>query len=306
MQFSIKVPASTSNLGPGFDTIGIALDIYNTYNFDIDLQTEAGNFSYTSNLSSRDFPYGKENLVYKAFAKLFELRLQSIPSLKIYLHAEIPSCGGLGSSSTAIVAGLMAANQVIDEVFTEQELLNIATELDGHPDNVSAALYGGCVVCLQSNEQVLYSRINLDENLRFILLLPNFKVATSEARAALPKQVSLKDAIFNLNHSGLLIAALANKNSELLQYCLEDKLHQPYRATLMPGLQDLINTAKASGALGAVISGAGAAVLAVTDREDLCESIANAMQATWLDYEVRAEYLIAKVSESGVFERNLL
>lgn len=296
-KFSVKVPASTSNLGPGFDSIGLALDLHNEYFFEI--LDEEFKFIYESNLGPDEVPYDKNNLVYRAFDYLFKKESQKTTGIKINFKAGIPTTGGFGSSSTAIVAGLMAANRILNYPCDEDKILRLGTQLDGHPDNISPAILGGLVVCVYANQRLDYIKLNWDENLFFVTITPDFKVPTAKARAVLPRQVEFEDAVFNLGYSSLLVAALASKNTEILKKCFKDRLHQHYRAKLVPGMQYVLDLGVEAGAIGTMLSGAGSALIAVVDDLDIAQTVGLAMQSAWLQSDVKSEFRIVRALAKG-------
>jgi len=298
-EFTIKVPASTSNLGPGFDTVGLALDLYNEYKFTTIDSNDSSSLDYSSNLSSKEVPYSKENLVYRAFEYLFTKESAKVPSVKIHFEAGIPTTGGFGSSSTAILAGLMAANRILGDKYDTEKLLKLGTQLDGHPDNISPALLGGLIVCIYADKELNYVKLPWDQNLFFVVLTPDFKVPTAKARAILPTTVEFQDAVFNVGYSSLLVAALASKNTEVLKKCFKDRLHQHYRAQLVPGMQYVLDLGVEAGAVGTMLSGAGSTLLAVVDDEEKAHTIGKAMQTAWLQASVKSEYRILRAIENG-------
>jgi homoserine kinase len=295
--FSIKVPGSTSNLGPGFDTIGLALDLYNTYSFE--LAGNAGELIYQSNLTQSEVPYTKDNLVYRAFDYVFKKESKSTPGVKIFFEAEIPTTGGFGSSSTAILAGLMAANRILNYPYDREKLLRIGTQLDGHPDNITPAFVGGLVVCVYANQVLDYIKLPWDQNLFFVVVTPDFKVPTAKARAVLPAQIEFADAVYNVGYSSLLIAALAAKDTNTVKKCFKDRLHQHYRAKLVPGMQYVLDVGVEAGAICTMLSGAGSALIAVVDNNQVAETVGMAMRSAWMQSDVKAEYRIIRAIENG-------
>jgi homoserine kinase len=244
----VRVPASSANLGPGFDSFAAALGIHMTLEVE-----ETGRFAVETDLRiARD----RRNLAARGFA-----RLHPVDRFTFRIASDIPLSGGLGSSAAAYVAGLMAADHVFE---LDADLLAMATELEGHPDNVAAALLGGFVVCADGGA----TRFEPPTGLEAALVVPHAAVRTKQARAALPAEVPMGDAVFNVAHAGLLVLGLERGDFDLIARGLEDRLHQPRRAPLYPRSARLLERARAWGALGATISGAGPTVLLWTRSED--------------------------------------
>jgi homoserine kinase len=237
----VRAPASSANLGPGFDCMAAALVLH------VELEVEeTGSFAVKSELP---VPHGRENLCVRAFE-----RLHSAEGFTFRIRSDIPLSGGLGSSAAAIVAGLMAADHIFE---LDADLLALASELEGHPDNVAAALHGGFVVC--ADGEVV--RFDPPTGLEALAVVPHEPVRTHAARAALPAEVPLQDAVFNVAHGVLLTLGLARGDWDLVGRGLQDRLHQPHRAHLFPRSFELAGRARELGALGATISGAGPTVL---------------------------------------------
>jgi homoserine kinase len=238
---TVRVPASSANLGPGFDSFAAALDIW------LELEvTEAGEFSVTTDLA---VPTDRTNLVVSSFE-----RIHTADGLRFAISSDIPLSGGLGSSAAAIIAGILAAKEISGE---QPDVLRFACGVEGHPDNVSAALLGGVVVVSHLNPH----RFDPPADIAAILVVPHEAVSTREARAALPAQVPLADAADNVAHGALLMLGLQSGDPSLICRGLRDHLHQPYRAKLYPRSAALLAKARELGALGATISGAGPTVL---------------------------------------------
>jgi homoserine kinase len=237
----VRVPASSANLGPGFDVLAAALSLH----LDVEVM-ETGSFAVETEL---DLPTDRTNLVVRAFE-----RLHPSDGLTFRISSGIPLCGGLGSSAAAIVAGLMAADHMFE---LDADVRALATEFEGHPDNVAAALDGGFVVCAAGRTR----RFDPPLGLEAVLVVPEAAVPTSAARSALPEQVPLADAVFDIGHASLLTLGLATGDWEAVAAALHDRLHQPYRAHLYPRSAALLERAPQLGALGATISGAGPTVL---------------------------------------------
>jgi homoserine kinase len=261
----VRVPASSANLGPGFDTFAAALSLH------LELEVhETGTFAVHTDL---DVARDRTNLVVRAFE-----RLRPADGFEFTISSAIPLSGGLGSSAAAVVAGLLAADHLFE---LDADVLALATELEGHPDNVAAALNGGFVVCDGPNVH----RFEPPMGLEAVLVVPGEAVRTEDARAALPERVPLEDAVFNVAHASLLVLGLAGSDWDLIAAGLRDRLHQPHRAHLYPHSAGLVERAVGLGALGATISGAGATVL-VWSRYDQTGTLVEALRreaAGWAD-----------------------
>jgi homoserine kinase len=237
----VRVPASSANLGPGFDVLAAALSLH----LEVEV-VETGAFAIETDLQ---IALDRRNLVVRAFE-----RLHPAGDFTFRIHSEIPLSGGLGSSAAAIVAGLTAADHLFE---LDADVLALATELEGHPDNVAAAVHGGVVICADG----AVTRFDPPTGLEGLLVVPRAAVRTAEARAALPRDVPMADAIHNVAHVALLTLGLARGDWELVGRGLDDRLHQPHRAHLYPRSAELVRDARSLGALGATISGAGPTVL---------------------------------------------
>lgn len=255
----VKVPATTANLGPGFDVLGMALNLYNTVVLEeieddchiIDVKGEGEAL----------LPRDSGNLAARAVSFLLQRAGYSDYGFKLYLENQIPLMSGLGSSAAAIIGGLVAANALSGSPFSDRDILQMAVEIEGHPDNVAAALLGGVVIVTKDEESYIYSRLIPKEGLRITAIIPDFSVSTADARSILPEKVPLQDAVYNLGRISLLLTALREGDWDLLRVALRDRLHQPYRCRLVPGLAEVFETALESGAYGAFLSGAGPTVV---------------------------------------------
>jgi homoserine kinase len=237
----VRVPASSANLGPGFDVLAAALQLH----LEVEVE-ETGRFEVVTEL---DIARDRRNLCVRAFEAL-----HPADDFTFTIRSEIPLSGGLGSSAAAIVAGAMAADHLFE---LDADLLSVATEVEGHPDNVAAALLGGFVVCADGTA----SRFEVPAGLEAIVVVPDDSVHTKEARAALPAEVPMADAVFNVAHASMLVLGLARGEWDLVSRGLQDRLHQPRRASLYPRSLEVAERARDLGALGATISGAGPTVL---------------------------------------------
>lgn len=260
---SVKIPATTANLGPGFDTLGMALSFYDSYEAEV---VPAGLEISVSGEGVGDIPLDESNLIYKSLALVFEKLGHKIPGLKISCENNIPHGRGMGSSGAAVAGGIMlAAGLLQDKVeITEQQLLEFATELEGHPDNVAPALFGGLTIAWVEEDGVpRHKKLTVHRGVSPLVLVPPHQMSTKLARSLQPESVPHIDAVFNVSRSALLVAALT-QSPELMLAATEDRLHQSYRASAMPETSALIKELRSKGH-PAVVSGAGPSVLVLED-----------------------------------------
>ena len=241
MKVSVKVPATTANLGPGFDCLGLALPIYNTITVEETIMPGTGiEINIIDETNEQDIisiPTDENNIVYKAIELLYNSIGQTPDELKITINTHIPIARGLGSSAAVVVGGLLAANKLLGSPADEAALLSIASEIEGHPDNVTPAIVGGFVIAsLEDDGSVLYRKLPWPKDWKITVCIPDYELATDIARSVIPKEIPLKDAIFNLKHSAMLIEAVNTADQELMKFALNDRLHQPYREKLVPGM----------------------------------------------------------------------
>lgn len=260
----IQVPATSANLGSGFDSLGIALTLYNQ----VWMEEDDGIF-----ISSRDampVPTGADNLIYWAAEQLYNECGAKLPGLRIEQQSDIPMTRGLGSSSACIVAGLLGANRLLGNPFDQHELVNLANRLEGHPDNTTPALLGGLVASAVENRRVYSVSVPVAPKISFAVLIPPFELKTEIARGVLPEQVPRQNAVYNLSRSALMTASLFSGNFENLRVAVQDTLHQPYRAHFIPGMEQVFRLTYELGSYGTYISGAGPSIIAIIpdDEED--------------------------------------
>ncbi len=290
---TVRVPATTANLGPGFDCLGMALNIHNTVTV-----TKSHDFSIViSGEGEEILPCGKDNLVHRAITKLFDSTEQPLPDLQINCYNKIPLTRGLGSSTTAIVGGLMAANSLSGNIMSKEELLQLGIEMEGHPDNLTPALFGGCQVVVIHDTRLFHERIPVRQNWKFVLFIPDFTMLTEEARAILPHQIAREDVTYNLGRVALLTKALITGQSDSLKVATQDRLHQPYRQALFPAMSDIFVAALSAGADGAVLSGSGSTILALARGK--VDTIGRAMLAKGKETGIKGKIQVAEISEIG-------
>lgn len=283
---TVKVPATTANLGPGFDCIGAALTIYNQFQFT--RLDESKLIIQATGTEAERVPTDESNLLYQAFVKLYQYIDQPVPGVKIEINLGVPLARGLGSSATAIVGGLVAANRLAGEPLSQVQVTQLAIAMEGHPDNVVPALLGGCRLAATSHTDWEICDVPWHSDIIAVVAIPDFELSTSEARRVLPTQYSRADAIFNTAHLGLLLRGLQTGKGEWLKAALQDKLHQPYRQALIPGYDAVNAAAIAAGAYGMVISGAGPTLLALADVSQ-AHAVEAAMASAWQDVGINAQ-----------------
>lgn len=307
MKVSVKVPATTANFGSGFDCMGMALPIYNIITIEETVLPGTGIeinvISETDDddeLAIEHIPKDENNIIYKAVELLYNSIGQSPSELKINIKSQIPIAKGLGSSASIIVGGLLAANELLNRPADEAALLSIATEVEGHPDNVTPAIVGGMVITSYEDDgSIVYRKLPWPEEWHLTLCIPDYELATDISRSVLPKEVPMKDATFNARRTAMFVEALHTKDAELMKLALQDKLHQPYRTKLVPGLQEIIDNLKhEDNVLGCVLSGAGPAILIISQKNNL-DHIKSIVSETWANYNVKTDIRTLKVEEQG-------
>ena len=272
---SVKVPASSANLGPGFDALGMALSYYD----ELEVEAVAGSGAVVEVFGegAGEVPTDETNLVVRSIAYVFEKSGQKLPGLKLKAHNNIPHGRGMGSSGAAVVSGIVAAKGLLEGVvdFTSEQLLQLATDLEGHPDNVAPALFGGLTIAWEDEKGPHHKKLIVHRGVSPLELIPNFKMSTATARALQPESVPHEDAVFNVSRSALLVAALT-QSPELLMAATEDRLHQDYRSEAMPEAGKVIELMRQHNH-AAVVSGAGPSVLVLAS--DPAERMAAAKLA---------------------------
>lgn len=258
----VSVPATSANVGAGFDSLGLAVSLYNVFTFE-----ESPKLDIVS-LDGTLVPTGPSNLIYRSAKAVFDQLDMPMPGLRITQHNAIPMARGLGSSSSCIVAGILGANAMLGNKLTQRQMLTMATGIEGHPDNVAPAMLGGFVTSVFDEGQVYSVKKQIDTSLVFAAFIPNFKLLTEKARAALPQSIPHKDAVYNLSRAALATAAFCDGDYELLSVATKDRLHQQYRLPLIPGGDEIFALANDLGAYAVYISGAGPTIMAVVNKED--------------------------------------
>lgn len=287
MKIKVRVPATSANCGPGFDCLGLALDLYNYFTFEANPKATAFTYSFSGLgadlLEAED---QKDNLVGQAMLRVFAAA-KAEPVFG-HLHSEtcIPPARGLGSSSSAIVGGLLLANSYLGSPLSSAELLRIANDMEGHPDNVAPAIFGNIVCAVQQQGELKYTNIVLPEGLEFAVVVPEVIVSTEYARQALPKTLDYKQAVANVGYAALLVSSLMQGRLGNLKAALQDYLHVPYRKQLIPHCDEVFAAAEEAGALGATISGSGSTLIAYCNQNT--RQVAEAMAQVFKDHGIEA------------------
>lgn len=319
---SVTVPATTANLGPGFDCIGAALTLYNEFKFSRLTSADPAVKIKVTGVEADRVNTDESNLAYQSFLKLYQHLDRTPPPVEIEITLNVPLARGLGSSATAIVGGLVGANELAGEPLSQTEVMEIAIAIEGHPDNVVPALLGGCRLAATGliNEPHRHEErkeretetfggweicdIPWHEDIVPIVAIPDFELSTAEARRVLPTEYSRADAIFNTAHLGLLVRGLETNRGDWLRVALQDKIHQPYRQALIEGYDAVQKAALASGAYGMVISGAGPTLLALADSAS-APGVVAAMAAAWQQEGVKARVRSLSIDTQGAKTFNI-
>lgn len=297
-QVNIKVPATSANLGAGFDTFGMAFAMYNT----VGLRRIPGRAIRLENVGAhtRGMESVKENLTVRAARKVFDAAGVPFGGLEFKMYNVIPVSRGLGSSSAAIIGGMVAANRLLDDPLTKEDLLEMAVELEGHSDNVAPALFGGFVSSCQRDGKTVALKLTPPENLAAVVAIPDFYLSTSKARKILPADVRREDAVHNIQCAAMMVGAMATGDLELFAAAFDDRLHQDYRYKLIKGAKRVLRSARGAGAIAAGLSGAGPTLIAFCDVNDgRADRIKHAMQRAWGTVGVNARALVLEQDNTG-------
>ena len=274
----ISVPASSANLGAGFDALGLALTLYNH------VWMEEAEGCRIESADGAPIPTDESNMIYHTARVLYQRCGRPFHGLHIRQENNIPMARGLGSSSACLVAGLLGANTLLGSPLDKEDVADLAAELEGHPDNVAPALLGGLVTSVMDGGRVHSVSVPVSERIRFAVFIPDFELKTEVARAALPAEVTRQDAVYNLSRAALMTASLFSGSLQNLRVAVQDRLHQPYRFPMIPGAEQIFYTAYDLGAYGVAISGAGPSILAIIDRDngDFVHTAARRLQKAGL------------------------
>lgn len=295
----VTVPATSANLGPGFDALGLALSLYN----EVEVQPAAHSTVIVEGEGARRLPTGDKNVVLRALRLTYEAAGRKPEEWAVRCVNRIPPARGLGSSAAAWVGGIAAANALLGSPLDRAGMLRLAAQAEGHPDNVAAAVYGGLTVVGGEGDAVVALSLPVPPSLVWVTLIPEITSSTSEARAVLPRMVPRADAVFNVQRVALLLASLQAGRVDTLGTALDDRLHQPYRRRLFPWMPAVIDAARGAGALGCVLSGAGPSILAVAPGAVEGQAVAAAMERALAQARVNGVARALVVEPQGVVVR---
>jgi homoserine kinase len=295
----VTIPATSANLGPGFDALGLALNLYN----EVVVEIAASTTVTLEGEGARRLPTGDKNVVLRALRLTYERVGRKQEEWAVRCVNRIPPARGLGSSAAAWVGGIAAANALLGSPLDRAGMLRLATQAEGHPDNVAAAIYGGLTVVGGDGDGVVALSLPVPSSLVWVALIPEITSSTAEARAVLPRTVPRADAVFNVQRVALLLASLQAGRVDTLGAALDDRLHQPYRRRLFPWMPAVIDAARRAGALGCVLSGAGPSLLAVAPGATEGDAVAAAMEESLAQARVRGTARALVVESQGVLTR---
>ena len=294
---TVSVPATTANIGVGFDCLGAALTMTNEFQFVV-VDSDTKLKIIVEGEEAHKVGLGDSNLLYRSLVQFYQHIQQTPPHLEITIKLGVPLSRGLGSSATAIVGGLLGANNLAGNPLSQAEIMQMAIAIEGHPDNVVPALLGNCLLSVEDCGDWQITPIPWHQDIIPIVAIPNFELSTREAREVLPTEYSRADAIFNISRMGLLIRALETNNPAWLKTALADKLHQPYRQKLITGYQEVEQAALDAGAYGMVISGAGPTLLAIANPERV-EQVVKSMLEAWNSLGIESQVRSLAINPSG-------
>ena len=295
----VDVPATTANLGPGFDCLGAALDLNNRFAM---RRIEGSGERFELNIEGTEGSHlrgGPDNLVYRAAQRVWKAANMEPVALEARVRLAVPPARGLGSSATAIVAGLMGANALVGEPLSKEKLLELAIDIEGHPDNVVPSLLGGlCMTAKAASQRWRVVRCEWISSVKAVVAIPSIRLSTSEARRAMPKAIPVSDAVVNLGALTLLLQGLRTGNGDLIADGMHDRLHEPYRWRLIKGGDDVKAAALEAGAWGCAISGAGPSIIALC-AEDKGQAVSRAMVKAWEAAGVASRAPVLNLQTSG-------
>lgn len=291
-EIKVKVPATSANLGAGFDTLGLALNLYNEF-----IVEESDKVEIQTNPKMPEFENPDKNLFVKVLKATCEYLGNEFHGVKVKQNINIPVSRGLGSSATAIVGAIVAGFTANKKELTDEDFFNIAYKFEPHPDNLLPALKGNLITACIDNGKTYYNKIDFPEEIKAVVVIPDFELSTEEARKVLPENIPLKDGIFNVQRVSLFISALCSKKYDLLKVAIDDRFHEPYRKKLISGFDEVIKAALNNRALGASLSGAGSTIIALSLEN--FENIGRSMVEVFERQGIKAQYKVLSVDKEG-------
>lgn len=295
-RITVNVPATTANLGPGFDCLGLALDWWNTITVE-----SARTFQVKLRGDSAGLPADESNMVVEHIRIFYKHIGAPMPTLRVSMTNRIPIGKGFGSSAAALVGGLITGNALAGTPLTAQEILELANELEGHPDNVSAAIFGGFTISVFDGHRVVCASVEPSEHWRAVVYIPDHALSTKTARKILPPSVSRADAVFNIGRAALLAYAFTSKHAGFLPIATQDRLHQPHRVPLVKGMPEMLEAVVDAGAQGAALSGAGPSLIAFATSEKNALQVRGAFTETAQKLKLKGETRVLNLSPRGAY-----
>lgn len=300
--YKVRVPATTANIGSGFDVLGLSLALYNEVHFTPDYSRHFPDFTITAEGEGvNEIPEGKDNMIIQAMAQTAKRVGVALPGGYMHLVNRIPFARGLGSSSAAIVSGVYLANLLLGGKLSTQDMLDVAAGLEGHPDNAAPALLGGFVISMMDKNGVTSEKVKISPAWKAVVAIPDFELLTEKARAVLPKVYVRDDTVHNVSAVSFLLAAFFQQNPEYLRLGLADRIHVPYRLPLIIGGKDVIEEALAAGAYGVTISGSGPTMIAFSD-EAHADAIGEAMKKGFAKSQMTSRIKVLDFDDLGAHE----
>ncbi len=299
MKIRIKAPASSANLGPCFDCAGIAFPLYNYINISKS-DDEKVKVIIDEKGDVRKFIVDEKNIIFQSLKKFHEKTDTKMSGYEISVETHIPIARGLGSSASVISGALIGANELNGKPLSKQDIIDIAASVEGHPDNTTPALVGGFVVAsIEDDGHVLYEKIDWCKDWKISVCIPDYKLLTELARSVLPKEIAFKDAVYNIQKSAQLITAISNHNADIMRSALKDRIHQPYREKLIPGMPEIIKELSGEeNVLGCVLSGAGPTLAVITEGDNI-ENVKRIVHRIWYDLDIKYQIMTFDPEENG-------
>lgn len=299
MKIRVKSPASSANLGPCFDCAGIAFPLYNYVTVK---KSTDGKIKVVIDEKGdiRKFVVDEKNIIFQSFKKFHEKINTENTGYEVNVETYIPIARGLGSSASVISGALIGANELNGKPLSKQDIIDIAASVEGHPDNTTPALVGGFVVAsIEDDGHVLYEKIDWCKDWKISVCIPDYKLLTELARSVLPKEIAFKDAVYNIQKSAQLITAISNHNADIMRSALKDRIHQPYREKLIPGMPEIIKELSGEeNVLGCVLSGAGPTLAVITEGDNI-ENVKTIVHRIWYDLDIKYQIMTFDPEENG-------